>query len=798
MNIACAFFLLLACFSMTGAQDRIDTLKIYDRADNLLYYLTYDYGADSILIGQSLYDRTGYFLKVISLDNSGKQSFKDDNGDLHHYSLSHKDSTRSYFDLFDHFNKPLEQRVYQGFYSPGALEGVVEFFNLSGGLTHQMRYIFDCGRIARINLLDNAGVLSNHVDAHYMNQPISIWTRIARIWKNPPGRFSDVSPQLLFDVLYAYQELPGLTRSPYISPTSLAPSLNGRKLYVAGATGRMVMEVDISSGLGTVSRTLMLPKEPTGLVVSPDGNSIYVTCASELRPDGEVFVVSTAGFTLERSFSAGHSARSPIIGPDNRTLYICNQFKNLVSIYNALTGALVDTVHVIREPFSAAITPDGTRLLVTNFLPLARTRHEDSVACGIVTFINTAARSVEANVELTSGAQSLAGICVSKDGKYAYVSHILSMFNMTPLRHKRGNWTNMNAVSVVDILNKCNVDVMTLDRENAGAADPWAVSCDSHVLCIVTAGSQAIHVMKLDSLHQALSMTEQPRNLSKNLTFARKFTRQRKLTVKGPQSITIIGRRAYIGGYFSDSLEVVDIAYIDTKLLGCFPLGPPKAWDKLRSGEFYFSDATRMGIEQWQSCVSCHPFGRMDGLKWDLNNDGSGNFKNAKSLLYAHITPPVMWTGVRDSAELAVRAGVANILMTNPASVQTETSDIDAYLKSKRHVPSPFLEHGRLNAAAKRGKDVFAKMQCNTCHVPENYYTDMKLYAGLKSENDFGPRDGSWDTPTLIETWRTAPYMHDGRFLDMKELFSGETGHEIFQSITTQELDDLLVFLKSL
>ncbi len=546
MNNARVFFILLVCVCMTGAQDRVDTLKIYDRADNLLYFLTYDYGTDSILIGQSLYDRTGYFLKAVTIDSTGRQSFRDDNGDLYHYSLSHRDSTRSYFDIFDHFNKPLEQRVYQGFYSVGATAGIVEFFNLSGGLTHQMRYIFDGSRIERINVLDNAGVLSNHVDVHYRNRPIRLWTRIAGIWRNSSGRFSDVSSQLLFDVLYAYQELPGLTQSPYLSPTALAPSPDGKKLYAAAATGRRVMEVDISSKLGTAGRTLLLPKEPTGLAVSPDGNSIYVTCASASRPDGEVFVVSTAGFTLERSFSAGHSARSPLLSPDGGTLYICNQFRNLVSIYNALTGALVDTVPVLREPFSAAITPDGTRLLVTNFLPYARTRHEDSVACGIVTFINTAARSVEAIVELTNGAQSLAGICVSKDGKYAYVCHLLSFFNMTPLRHNKGNWPNMNAVSVVDILNKCNIDVMPLDRAAYGAADPWAISCDSQVLCIVSAGNPGIHVMRLNSLHQALSRMAEPRNLSKNLEFARVFTQRIHLNVKGPQSIIISrGTRLY-------------------------------------------------------------------------------------------------------------------------------------------------------------------------------------------------------------------------------------------------------------
>ena len=232
--------------------------------------------------------------------------------------------------------------------------------------------------------------------------------------------------------------------------------------------------------------------------------------------------------------------------------------------------------------------------------------------------------------------------------------------------------------------------------------------------------------------------------------------------------------------------------------MGSFPLAPSQHWDEVRSGAFYFSDATKMGREQWQSCASCHAFGRMDALKWDLANDGHGNFKNARSLLYAHITPPVMWTGVRDSAELAVRAGVGNILMSNQVLLKDECLAIDAYLKSMRHVPSPFLDKGRLSAAAKRGKTVFSKMQCGVCHLPESYYTDMRPYPGLKSSNDFGRLDGNWDTPALIEAWRTAPYLHDGRCLDMEDLFSGEDGHELSRPLTPQELADLIVFVKSL
>jgi hypothetical protein len=171
MNKMGTFLIFLACVSLISAQGKIDTLKIYDRADNLLYFLTYDYSADSALLGQSLYDRTGYFLKTIDVDNSGKRSFRDDNGDLYHYSISRTDGTRNYFDLYDRFNKPSEQRVCQGYYNQGGSAGLIEFFNLSGGLTHKMQYAYNGGQLARITVLDNAGVMSHYVDVHYKNGP---------------------------------------------------------------------------------------------------------------------------------------------------------------------------------------------------------------------------------------------------------------------------------------------------------------------------------------------------------------------------------------------------------------------------------------------------------------------------------------------------------------------------------------------------------------------------------------------------------------------------------------------------
>ena len=81
-----------------------------------------------------------------------------------------------------------------------------------------------------------------------------------------------------------------------------------------------------------------------------------------------------------------------------------------------------------------------------------------------------------------------------------------------------------------------------------------------------------------------------------------------------------------------------------------------------RQGDMYFHDAT-ICFQNWQSCATCHPNdARMDGLNWDLLNDGMGNPKNTKTLLLSHQTPPCMATGIRKNAEVAVRSGVKYIL----------------------------------------------------------------------------------------------------------------------------------------
>ncbi|MBR5605843.1 MAG: cell surface protein, partial [Verrucomicrobia bacterium] len=127
----------------------------------------------------------------------------------------------------------------------------------------------------------------------------------------------------------------------------------------------------------------------------------------------------------------------------------------------------------------------------------------------------------------------------------------------------------------------------------------------------------------------------------------------------------------------------------------------------------------------------------MDGLNWDLLNDGIGNPKNTKSLLLSHRTPPCMSTGIRADAETAVRSGIRYILFA--VRPEAEAQAMDAYLKSLKPLPSPLLDpQGELTPLAKEGKALFGSAQtgCSNCHSGE-YFTDMNLYdVGTAGEYD--------------------------------------------------------------
>ena len=584
----------------------------------------------------------------------------------------------------------------------------------------------------------------------------------------------------------------------YLSPLAVAPSPDGRTLYVAEATGRRVAVVDLAAG--KVTRKIALPAEPGGLAVSPDGARLYVTAAAA---DGAVHVVDPRAAKVLASLPAGHTPVAVAVGKDGSKLYVCNRFDNDVSVLDVAAGKEIRRVPVLREPVAVAATPDGKYVVVANHLP--RGRADGEYAAAGVSVIDAATDRVIATVKLHNGSIGVRGLCVSPDGRYAYATHVLAHYQLPTTQVERG-WICTNAVAVIDVPAGRLVNTVLVDSVDAGAANPWGVACssDGKYLCVAHAGTDELSVIDREGLHRRLEavaagvrvtdVSASADDVPNDLAFVEPVRRRIALPGKGPRGLAVAGGRAWAAEYFSDTLAVVDLPPRARPDVRSIALGRARPMTAARKGEMLFNDAA-LCLQQWQSCASCHPDARTDGLNWDLLNDGIGNPKNAKSMLLAHRTPPTMISGVRASAEVAVRAGIRFIQFASRP--EAEAAAIDEYLKSLEPVPSPYLVKGELSVAARRGRRLFESAGCGSCHSGE-LGTDLKSYDVGTGPDQLGIRE--LDTPTLVEVWRTAPYLLDGRaatILQVLTKFNPADRHGTTSKLTRQQLADLAEYVLS-
>jgi hypothetical protein len=126
-----------------------------------------------------------------------------------------------------------------------------------------------------------------------------------------------------------------------------------------------------------------------------------------------------------------------------------------------------------------------------------------------------------------------------------------------------------------------------------------------------------------------------------------------------------------------------------------------------------------------------------------------------------------MTTGIRANAETAVRAGM-KFIQFNTIS-EADNKAIDEYLKSQLPEPSPALNlDGTLTETAQEGKALFEQYGCAVCH-PAPLYTDLEYHTSPILGKDGGWENRDFATPTLVEVWRTGPYMYNGSAATLEE-----------------------------
>ena len=601
--------------------------------------------------------------------------------------------------------------------------------------------------------------------------------------------------------------------SDYLSPECLAASPDGKAVYMTCATAQRVMAVTFdgrpigSWNLTTTKTVVPVPANPTGLAIAPDGG-VWVTCGVQ---GGELQSFAPDG-TRRGAIAVGHCPRAPVVSRDGHTIYLLNRFAARIVAVDAKRRTVVNTWRALREPFAAALGAGDRFLFVANMLPYcAATNEQVSAAVTVLDLGNGQTR----HLPLPNGSTGMRGICASRDGKHIYVTHTMGRYNLPTTQLEHG-WMNTAAMSILNGETGAYVNTVLLDDVERGAANPWGVSvtADGRWICVAHAGTRELSVIDRTRLHARLEAvakgdavdgrTLTVADVPNDLSFVAPFRRRVKLGGDGPRGVATVGGRAFVALYFAEALAMVDVSSTSAAVRQV-RVGPERdlAKDRVRRGEMLYNDAS-LCFQQWQSCASCHPDGRTDGLNWDLLNDGAGNPKQSKSELYSYWTPPTMATGIRKDLHTCNRAGLVHIQFVQRP--EEDVDCLDAYCKSLRPVPSPYRVCGRFSPRAERGRKVFAKARCDACHSPdvkgpggEPLWTDLKKYdVGLGVGTEKGR---SFDTPSLSECWRTAPYLYDGRALTMRDVLTTcnpDDRHGETQNLTGEEIDDLAEYVLSL
>ena len=573
------------------------------------------------------------------------------------------------------------------------------------------------------------------------------------------------------------------------APDGIYPA-NGDGIYVANRGGNelLLFQGDFTSA----TRKVSFDSPVTDLTFTPDGR-MWVVCDGYA---GKMYEMDADMMEPLSEMKIGNSPSTVRYSPCSKSLWVAQRFGNALLEVNPDNKEIVSSVEIGREPVDMELFASDSLLLVVNNLP-EMSALEFPVASQL-SVVDVLTGEVVKRIMLPNGSTDAKSVAVSRGGSYAYVTHLLARYQLPTNQVDRG-WMYTNALSVIDLQNKELVNTVLLDTPQKGTANPWevALSSDNRSIIVAAAGVDELAVIDRTELHNRLNDAREGRfkssstgsweNIPNDTGFLHGIIDYIPTEGKGPRAVTTVEAKAFAANYFTGEIVEIDIP---SREKHTYASRRPALSSTLEGrGNMYFHDAT-LCFQGWQSCASCHPNdARMDGLNWDLMNDGMGNPKSTKSLLYSHQTPPCMVTGIRKNAETAVRSGIKYILFA--AEDEEISKAMDAYLVSLSPEPSPYLVDNKLSDSAQRGKAHFDE-HCASCHSG-SYYTDGKLYdVDWATGSEIGKK---MDVPALTEVWRTAPYLYDGRAATMKDMLEI---HGPRQPLTQKELDDLSEYILSL
>jgi YVTN family beta-propeller protein len=566
----------------------------------------------------------------------------------------------------------------------------------------------------------------------------------------------------LFGGLASGEDAP--PRSRFRQPVALAISPDGAWLYAANRRSGSLSIIDAKSGRVVAEHDVS--KSLADLAVLPDGLLLAID-----REGNALLALKVGGGSVEVQSKVAVAADPArlLVSPDGTTCVVASTASHQISIVNLNSGGRFDpklskSIELPFAPRLLAWATPGSKLVASD-------AYGGRIA--VVDPLGNAPESIR-----SIPAHNIRGLAATPDGQSLVVAH-QTLSRLARTTFEDVHWgsllgNHLRALDMAAVLDP-QADLLKgsrlvdLGRVGKAAGDPGAIVFDHQ-------GRMAV---ALTGVHEVALIAD-----------SRSYGARRVPVGQGPAAVlpSPDGKLIHVANALDDTITVVDTETGTT--VRTIPLGPRPDLGPIDRGERLFADA-RLSHDGWMSCQSCHTDGQTNGLSVDTLSDGGfGAPKRVSSLMGVGSTGPWTWLGTTHRLEDQVRKSIETTMRgRTPTSEQVD--DLTAYLRSLPP-PAPSASENDSEAVT-RGREIFRARRCAECHAPPDYTIEGAFDVGLFDE--VGHR--KFNPPSLRGVGARSPYLHDGRALNLSDVFLKHR-HPKESGWSTTEVEDLVAFLKTL